>query len=192
MIALLLLLLATCPVTSQIHFSPTWGTGKRSDRERAPHPTPDASSDSCWAQSDLRIVFQLAQMIKVSENNALFPVSVMTIVMITMMMERTMMIVTATATATMAMTSMILTATNDDRGIDDDGDGCGGDDGAGDRSDFDDDVDDCENDDHENDDGYNNGVDNYDYGHDLNDETRDRFSFDLMTFVVLQNKTKSH
>nr|KAG5695247.1 hypothetical protein BaRGS_008075 [Batillaria attramentaria] len=62
LVALLVLVLVmlTSTVTCQIHFSPTWGTGKRSEGPSMPQ----ASSDTCWAQSDLRIVFQLAQVIK--------------------------------------------------------------------------------------------------------------------------------
>ncbi|KAK7110890.1 uncharacterized protein [Littorina saxatilis] len=64
--ALMLLLSVTCPVTSQINFSPTWGTGKRSGRGDSPGPIPlvQSNSDNCWTQNDLRIVSQLAQMIK--------------------------------------------------------------------------------------------------------------------------------
>ncbi|KAL8580071.1 hypothetical protein ACOMHN_065120 [Nucella lapillus] len=64
--ALLLLAVVTCPVTSQIHFSPTWGTGKRSERPVPAVPFVQSNSESCWTDSELRLVFQVAQMIKSS------------------------------------------------------------------------------------------------------------------------------
>lgn len=58
----LFLLSVAAPVFTQIHFSPTWGTGKRSDPALS-----DTASDTCWTLSDLRALLQMVRMVEVRQ-----------------------------------------------------------------------------------------------------------------------------